>query len=180
MIGESANQIRVNRRLITTQSRPEHTPLRRRVTQTLSIFLLAVACSFVPIDAAATLGKPQQQIAKVATGLHLEKVETRSNDGYSVETLSSRELTVKEYINPKTNLVFGVTWRGTRMPDLQLLLGFDPATLNKKGTYRPLHHSVIETPTLLLEMEGRVGLYAGRAIRLDLLPSGIERSEVKP
>jgi len=143
-------------------------------------FLLAILGFFLPPAAEATLGKSQEQIAKVAAGLHLEKSETQSAHGYSVRILSSSDLTVKEYVNPTTKMVFGVTWHGTRMPDLKLLLGFDPATLRQKGAYQPLHHSTIETPTLQLEMGGHVGLYLGRAIRRDLVPAGVDASEVKP
>ncbi|HXW55011.1 MAG TPA: DUF2844 domain-containing protein [Candidatus Cybelea sp.] len=139
---------------------------------------LAVAC--LVVSTAATLGKPEGEIAKVASGLKLKKVETQSSHGYSVAILSSHDLTVKEYINPKTKLVFGVTWNGTRMPDPQLLLGFDPATLQGKAAYRPLHHSIVKTSTVLLEMGGRMGLYAGRAIRTDLLPAGVKPLEVAP
>jgi Protein of unknown function (DUF2844) len=141
---------------------------------------LAVACLVVSDAAMATLGTREDQIAKVASGLNLKKVETQSSHGYSVNILSSNDLTVKEYVNPKTKLVFGVTWHGTRMPDLQLLLGFDPATLKGKGAYQPLHYSIIKTPTVTLEMGGRMGLYAGRAIRTDLLPAGAKPSEVAP
>jgi hypothetical protein len=141
---------------------------------------LAVVCLFVSTTAMATLGKPEDQIAKVASGLKLQKAETQSSHGYRVSVLSSPDLTVKEYVNPKTKLVFGVTWRGTRMPDLELLLGFDPATLKGKGAYQPLHYSTIKTPTVTLEMGGRMGLYAGRVIRTDLLPAGVKPTEVAP
>ena len=141
---------------------------------------LAVACLFVSTAAMATLGKPEAQIAKVASGLNLKKVETQTSQGYRLDVLSSHDLTVKEYVNPKTKLVFGVAWNGTRMPDLRLLLGFDPATLKGKGAYQPLHYSIVKTPTVLLEMGGRMGLYAGRVIRTDLLPAGVKPSEVAP
>lgn len=154
--------------------------LCNRFNCAISVALPLTIVLFLQSFAGATLGKPQEQIAKVGAGLHLEKSETQSAHGYSVRILSSSDLTVKEYVNPTTKVVFGVTWRGTRMPDLKLLLGFDPATLRQKGAYQPLHHSTIETPTLQLEMGGHVGLYLGRAIRRDLVPAGVDAAEVKP
>jgi hypothetical protein len=128
----------------------------------------------------ATLGEREEQIANDRVALHLEKTETKSLDRYQYQILSSNDLEVKEYINPTTNVIFGVTWRGRQMPDLLVLLGFDPSVIKGPNVYRSLRYSRIETPTIILEMQGRPGLYFGRAVRLDALPSNVSPSEVVP
>ena len=134
----------------------------------------------LPFPGSATLGQPEQRIGRVASALHLEKIETKVAQHYSVSLLSSSDLVVKEYVHPTTKIVFGVTWRGTRMPDLLPLLGFDPATMKAKAAYRSPHRSYFETDTLVFESEGTVGRYAGRAVRLDLLPEGVDKKDIRP
>ena len=130
--------------------------------------------------ASATLGQAESGVLQDLGPLSVEKSEPGTGRGYRFIQLSSKDLVVKEYINPGTTVVFGVTWNGARMPDLGRILGFDPAKLQAPGAYRSLHHTRIRTPTLVLEIAGRMGFYIGRAVRIDLLPSGVSESEVAP
>jgi hypothetical protein len=132
-----------------------------------------------PWPAEGTLGKREEQIKQDGVALRLEKIQKLSVHRYRFILLSSNNLLIKEYVNLKTKTVFGVTWRGSRMPDLLVLLGFDPATMQGQTVYRSLRYTRIETPTVLLEMGGRLGSYYG-PIRIDVLPPGVSRSEVVP
>jgi len=153
---------------------------RQRASRSVEILFALLACLSASNNAAATLGKSEGEIAKISAALHMEQVETKTERGYSVTTLSSRGLVVKEFVDPVTKLVFGISWRGTLTPNLRILLGFELSELKPKQAYRSLHYSHFETPNLMLDMGGRMGFSQGRAIRLDLLPSGVPRSEVMP
>jgi len=128
--------------------------------------------------ACATLGHSETEIGQDEKALKLEKSESGSGHGYKFVRLSSADFSVKEYVNPRTGLIFGVSWTGNRPPNLLFLLGFDPATLNGPGVHRSLRFDNIETSTLILQFGGAGGSYGGRAVRKDLLPPGVPASEV--
>lgn len=143
-------------------------------------FVLLILFCF-PSRANARLGGAEGQIEQDRIALHFtQKAQTQTQALYRYNVFSSPDLVVKEYVNPKNKLVFGVSWRGSRMPDLRVLLGFDPATLKGSGGIRSLHYRRVQTQTLLVEIESHTGFYVGHAIRTDLLPSGVSPSEVAP
>src|SRR6266487_3895670 len=139
--------------------------------------LLPLLSLFAPV-ASATLGHPESEIARDQKSMQLNASKAVSGRGHRFVSMSSSDFTVKQYVNPQTKLVFGVSWRGSRPPDLGVLLGFDPATVEGPGVYRSLRFTRIETSTLLVEFGGIPGTYAGRVVRLDLLPAGVSAAEV--
>ncbi len=141
--------------------------------------LLSLLLCF-PDVAVATLGKAEEQIEQDRVAMHLATTRTELIHGYRCTTLFSRDLGLKEYTNPATKVVFGVAWSGSRMPDLLELLGFDPQKIQGKAIYRSLRYTRIQTDSVLVEMGGRMGAYGGRAIRIDLMPRGVQTSEVVP
>lgn len=153
--------------------------LRRNRTRFTAQFLLAALLCW-PDAAQATLGKAEEEVEQDRVALHLEKTKTEIIRGYRRTTLSAKDLGVKEYIDPATKAVFGVAWSGSRMPDVMLLLGFDPAAIHGKGVFRSLRYTRIQTDSVLVELFGRMGAYYGRAVRFDLLPPGVSASEVVP
>ena len=115
-----------------------------------------------------------------SSSLHLPKSETRTASGYRYNLLSSDNLVVKQYVHSGTNAVFGVTWKGRRMPSLQTLLGFDPYKVSGPGVIYSLHAARIQTDSLSVVIVALKGHYAGRAVRTDLLPQGVPASVVMP
>jgi hypothetical protein len=140
----------------------------------LALLLLSTSASW------AQLGQPVQDSARQFESLHLPKSETHAASGYSYNLLSSDDLVVKQYVNSGTDTVFGVTWKGKRMPSLQSLLGFDPYKISGPGVTRSLHTARIQTESLSVEIVALKGPYAGRAVRTDLLPQGVSASVVTP
>ena len=129
----------------------------------------------------AQLGQGEGQIIQDESKLGLRRTKTEEvAQRYLYHVLSSPGLVVKEYVDPKTRVVFAVSWRGTQMPDLLVLLGFDPAKLKSPSAGHSLHQSRIQTSTLLYESGGHMGFYLGRAIRTDLLPRDVAQTEVVP
>jgi hypothetical protein len=129
----------------------------------------------------AQLGQPVQGSARQFESLHLPKSETRTASGYQYNLLSSDDLVVKQYVNSGTDTVFGVTWKGKRMPSLQSLLGFDPyKMISGPDVIHSLHTARIQTESLSVVIVAFKGHYVGRAVRTDLLPQGVSASVVMP
>jgi len=140
-----------------------------------------IALIFLGAGAArAQLGQSVQRPDRQLQLQRLQKSETRTADKYRYMQLSSDDLVVKQFVNPTTNSVFGVTWKGRRMPSLMSLLGFDPYTISGPGVTRSLHATHIQTDMLSVEIIAVMGRYQGRAVRADLVPQGVSASVVTP
>jgi hypothetical protein len=144
----------------------------------LPFYVLPILLSLSARVASATLGHPESEIAGDQKSMQLSASRAGRERGYRFVSMSSPDFTVKQYVNPQTKVVFGVTWRGSRPPDFGILLGFDPAKVEGPRVYRSLRFAHIENSTLLLEFGGVPGTYVGRAVRLDLLPAGVSATEV--
>lgn len=146
---------------------------------------LANVCSAVLLllltfarPASATLGQAESKVASDQKAMKLETSKTETLHGYRVVTLSSANFSVKEFVNPQSGLVFAVSWSGQRPPDIQALVGFDPAKVEGAKVYRSLRFEHVKSPTLMIDFGGLPGAFSGTAIRLDLLPAGVKASEV--
>lgn len=146
---------------------------------------LANVCSAVLLllltfarPASATLGQPESKVASDQKAMKLETSKTETLHGYRVVTLSSANFSVKEFVNPQSGLVFALSWSGQRPPDIQALVGFDPAKVEGAKVYRSLRFERVESPTLVVSFGCLPGAFSGTAVRLDLLPAGVKASEV--
>jgi hypothetical protein len=97
---------------------------------------------------------------------------TSAHDGYVVEHLEAVDGTVvREYVSP-AGLVFGLAWQGPTVPDMTQLLGaYFPAYSEAlyaagppRGPWR------VQTEALVVEMQGHLGAFAGRAYVPRLVP----------
>jgi hypothetical protein len=90
---------------------------------------------------------------------------------------------VKEYVSP-AGRVFGVSWRGPFIPDMQQLLGdyFEQysaaAKAQREGHVgrQPLN---IQEPGLVIQTAGHMRAYSGRAYDPGLLPAGVTPNDVR-
>ena len=154
--------------------------MKRDRLRPLAITCSALLLTLLPIarPAFATLGRSGNDIAADQKAMKLETSKTATSHGYRIVTMTSSDFSVKEYVNPQSGAVFGVSWKGTHPPDIATLLGFNPNSMHGPGVYLSLRFDHIETPTLFLEFGGLAGSYTGRAVRLDMMPAGATASEV--
>jgi Protein of unknown function (DUF2844) len=90
---------------------------------------------------------------------------------------------VREYVSA-TGVVFAVTWRGPFRPDLHQLLGLyfgmfqraAQAARSPRTTRGPL---AIETPQLVVHMDGHPRAFFGRAYVPSLVPSSFSVSDLQ-
>jgi len=123
--------------------------------------------------------------ASVLTDQAQMKGTLRSVDNHTYvthEITSGSGTVVREFVSP-AGVVFGVAWEGQFPPDLQQLLGpyYQPAqqaTTPEQQQGRRCAPVVIETPGLVVHESGHMRSFQGRAYVPQLVPQGVEASEI--
>lgn len=98
---------------------------------------------------------------------------------YQVTTTAGTQ--IKEYTNA-SNTVVAVSWQGPTLPNLKDLLGqyFQPFA-DRPTTGTPVnHHSAeLKTDDLVVQSQGRMRNFSGRAYLPKLLPAGFNSDQIK-
>jgi len=130
--------------------------------------------------AQAVLGQPLQSVTDDQQRLHGE-LRAVSHEGYTVHEISSAGgMVVKEYVSPG-GIVFGVSWQGPAMPNLQKLLGsyfpqFEQAAQSSPHRRGPV---ALHTDQLVVESGGHMRAFHGRAYVPNLVPSTVSEAVVQ-
>lgn len=141
-------------------------------------------CLILPAESAlAVLGEDKKSVELDHQKLPGDRL-TITRSGYSIETIQSAGLTIKEYLAPN-GTVFAVTWDGNRFPDLVTLFGAyyneyqQASDIYRKQTkilHGPLH---LTSSRLVVETVGRSPHLRGRAYLPAFLPQGLLLKEVE-
>jgi hypothetical protein len=107
------------------------------------------------------------------------------NSKYHVEEMSlPRGTMVREYVSP-SGQVFGVSWSGPAMPDLEQLLG-SWAGRARQGVedFHAAHGTgrgpaAVHSPDFMLQLGGRMGSHTGRAWLPAILPPGVTPDDIQ-
>ena len=143
----------------------------------LTVFLILM---FGSAPGWAVLGEYEASIGsdqKVMRG----QIRATSMQGYSVQEITGADgTTVKEYVAP-SGLVFGVSWQGPTMPNLQQLLGsyfaqFQQASQSRARRRGPL---TVSNEGLVIESGGHMRSFHGRAYVPGLLPANVSSEVVQ-
>jgi hypothetical protein len=136
-----------------------------------------VCSSTVP--AWAALGQSHESV-KFDMEMMKGQRATRELAGYSVEEITRPDGAIlREFVSPQGQ-IFGIAWQGMTMPNLKQLLG-PSADAFQKATEAPRHRGPLSVHVgqLVVETGGHMRAFRARAIRLDLLPSGISEDVVQ-
>ncbi|MGH9508116.1 MAG: DUF2844 domain-containing protein [Terriglobales bacterium] len=143
---------------------------------------LLLALSAAP--AWAVLGQQVQSVTvdRARLGGRLRQVQAR---GYTVQVIergqeNAPHLTIREYVSPQ-GVVFGVSWHGPHIPDLQALLGsyyarFEKAAAAQRRGRGPLF---VRTGDLVVENAGHMRAFHGRAFVTTLIPHNLSAAVVQ-
>jgi hypothetical protein len=144
------------------------------IARTVSAALCCLAlspCAFGSLgDQVATVAADQARMMAARA--------TRANPGYSVEELTlSGGTIVREYVSP-SGTVFGISWRGPTMPNLQQLLGSHIGEADSGvRAYRASHGGLgpvsVASGALVLYSGGHMRHYKGRAYLPAAIPSNL-------
>ena len=151
---------------------------------------LAITCALLtlPCPVFAALGgdatSVQADSVHMQASLRTSQAAAAQGGTYTVHELRSPSgVVVREYASA-SGKVFGVAWQGPWLPDLHQLLGnyfeaYQQAMQARdagRAGRRPVH---IEIPGLVVNLNGHLRSYSGRAYVPENLPQGMSAEEVK-
>ncbi len=135
------------------------------------------------LPALAGLGGNLDSVQADTAHLKAQRKAGTLGTDYSVQQLQLPSGTVvNEFLTPN-GIVFAVTWHGPTMPDLQQIFGnyfqqyvaASGSASHNGGTRR---HFRIEQPDLVVESNGRMRAYFGRAYVPSLLPPNVTAADI--
>ena len=139
--------------------------------------LLALVVGATP--AWAELGGSVNQQAVLIQEPSSVVATTRQLAAYQITTTAGTQ--IKEYTNA-SNTVVAVSWQGPTLPNLKDLLGqyFQPfADRPTTGTPVNHHNAELRTDDLVVQSQGRMRNFSGRAYLPKLLPAGFNPDQIK-
>ena len=149
--------------------------------------LFSLSLLVLPLPAMAVLG---DTAASVLDDQARMKGTLRSTDNHTYvmhEITAPSGSVVREFVSPQ-GAVFGVAWEGQFLPDLQQLLGpyyqqaQQAAASQQEASTQPRARRapiVIETPGLVVYQTGHPRSFHGQAYIPQLVPSGVQASEIR-
>jgi hypothetical protein len=155
----------------------------KRTQSSASIVLLAsvaLVMLALPFSASATLGEnsTSTEIDRVSMKATLRMLPTVKYTVHEIQTPSGT--TVREYVS-SAGTVFAVAWQGPVMPDLRQALGiyFDRYTEAASRKHAGHRHLAIREPDLVVQSNGHMRSFSGRAYLPQLLPQGVTVDEIR-
>jgi Protein of unknown function (DUF2844) len=155
----------------------------KRTQSSASIVLLAsiaLAMLALPFSASATLGEnsTSTEIDRASMKATLRMLPAVKYTVHEIQTPSGT--TVREYVS-SAGTVFAVAWQGPVMPDLRQALGiyFDRYIEAASGKHAGHRHLAIREPGLVVQSNGRMRSFSGRAYLPQLLPQGVSVEEIR-
>jgi hypothetical protein len=99
------------------------------------------------------------------------------------EIKSTSGMVVREYVSPAGE-VFGVSWQGSAMPNLQQLLGsyyqaFSEAAQAQRAARKGHGPLYIQQSGLVVESSGHMHSFSGRAYDPGKLPQGVSANDIR-
>ncbi|MBV8468630.1 MAG: DUF2844 domain-containing protein [Burkholderiaceae bacterium] len=143
----------------------------------------AILCSTLALFTApahAVLGGSADTVQSDAAQLGAKRQIAARSD-YQVHELSLASGTVvREYLTP-AGQVFGLSWQGPAMPNLQQLLGdsfkrFKAAAQQPHGGHRQLQ---VRDDDLVIESRGRPRNFSGKAYLPQLMPANVSADQIQ-
>ncbi len=146
-------------------------------TWLIGLSLVLLVASF---PAAATLGEDVNSVS--ADQKQMEGVLQVTDSGkFTVHEIQLPSgTTIKEYVS-RAGMVFAVSWQGPSLPDLQQVLGryFDQYAEAAKAPGARRGPRAIQLPGFVLQSQGHMRAFFGRAYLPQMLPSGVTAEDIR-
>jgi hypothetical protein len=146
----------------------------------VTIRTLLALLTLLAAPAWAALGEHVDSVARDTQRLRGE-VQESAREGYGVQQITAAGgMVVREYVAP-SGLVFGVTWEGSTVPDLEPLLGSHYAAFRQAASASGRRRGavVMRTEDLVVESGGHMRAFRGRAYLPGLVPRGLDAEVVR-
>jgi hypothetical protein len=146
----------------------------------MGIVLLMLA---LPLPALAALGGDVSTVQEDKAQMKGDLKTTEATNFTLHEIKAPTGIIVREYASP-TGEVFGVSWQGPAMPNLQQILGsyfqtFSEAAQAQRAAHRGHGPLYIQEPGLVVESTGHMRAFSGRAYDPAKLPQGVNASDIR-
>ena len=147
---------------------------------------IAVALSLIMlIDSPRTWAVLGEPVSSVETdrGALSGQLRMTSTQLYTIHEITTSEFVVREYVH--RDVVFAVTWRGRRPPNLVTLFGSyfqeyqEVAAAAASNGPRMRGMTRLQGPNVVVEAGGHPGDIRGRAYIPSLLPSGVTKEMIQ-
>jgi hypothetical protein len=170
--------------LRTTESGVSPMKLKSRISVSriprMAIALLMLA---LPLPALAALGGDAASVHEDQAQMK-GTLKTTEGMTYTVHEIKAGTGTVvREYVSPGGE-VFGVSWQGPFIPDMQQLLGsyfeaYSSAAQAQRTAHRGRAPLSIQQAGLVVESNGHMRSYSGRAYDPGKLPQGVSANDIR-
>lgn len=146
--------------------------------------LMALFTVGVSVPAFGALGSTADSIQADQAHMNARLKVTQAN-AYAVHEMKAATGTVvREYVSRSDGRVFGIVWQGPFIPSMRQLLGayfeqYSQAAKTRRESQvgrRPLS---IHEPGLVVQTEGHMLAFYGRAYDPALLPAGVSASDIQ-
>ncbi len=153
---------------------------------TIRVCMTALAMLLSPMALAsvwAALGQPAATVERDRAIMKGQR-HSRSGPGYSIDTITVAGMEITEYASPD-GIVFAVAWKGTGIPDLQVLLGEyfqeyrEELTTARNRRPRGREPFKMKSDRLVVERAGHSRALWGRAYLPSHLPPGIRVEDIQ-
>lgn len=146
---------------------------------TFGVLLMLILGS---VPAWATLGQYESSVSTDQQHMRSQD-RVQTFQAYKVHELTAANgATIREYVSPQ-GLVFGVTWQGSVMPDMQQLLGAYVTNLQAapqaQTQVRHLRGLIVKTKDFVYVSGGHMRFWKGRAYVPSLVPSNVSTEVVQ-
>lgn len=143
--------------------------------------VVALLMLALPFSASATLGESatSTETDRVSMNASMRMVPATKYTVHEIQTPSGT--TVREYVSA-AGTVFAVAWQGPVMPDLRQTLGgyFDRYTAAAAaGRHASHRHIAVRESDLVVQSNGHMRSFSGRAYLPQLLPQGVAIEEIQ-
>jgi hypothetical protein len=152
--------------------------MSRRLLTGIVLLMLAI-----PLPALAALGGDVASVQEDQARMK-GRLKTTESMTYTVHEIKADTGTVvREYVSPAGE-VFGVSWQGPFIPDMQQLLGtyfdaYSSAAQAQRTAHRGRAPLNIQQAGLVVESNGHMRSYSGRAYDPGKLPRGVGANDIR-
>ena len=153
----------------------------------IRLCMAMIGCGLLAVrvlPALAALGDNVASVSKDRVHLHAQLKGVTSSVGFTVHEIEAPAGTlIREYISP-SGTVFAVSWSGPTKPDLQQLFGnyfsqYASASSSVRHGGATRRHFEVKQPDLVVESNGRMRAFRGRAYVPSLMPSGVTPGDIR-
>ncbi len=129
----------------------------------------------------ATLGESVESIEADRALISGVRQDAETKAKYTIHTIVSDSVTIRQYVNNSTGKIFGIGWNGFRHPDITKLLGSSATEYaSQTSPRRPGSRSrSFKSAELVVEHWGRMTRLGGHAFNPKLLPAGVTANDIK-